>query len=241
MFCNRIFLHKCILHTVLVSFDVGILFLLQSVSKTFVFRVYHILCVDNDIKEDDSSMQGIEKITAVALAIDDYLAIPCFNGKKFDWNTLHVKMGIDEVLNQCICYKNQITYRMLAHQISYRLDFLFVKWGSSRPLAYGNKKDNGYLVKAWIGPPLYIEGITCDNYRKLQRILSTWKDLENRIHTWAMPKALFENKEFLFGVVVLLMKDGVALLEAEHESFQLSILLYKNSTIGIMCPIYRMV
>lgn len=212
-------LHECTSHTVFVAFDAGNLLSVAELARRLYPDCTIVLCADNDIKEDNASNIGIEKATEAALAINGYLAIPRFNGMKIDWNDLHVKMGIGEVQNQFMCYSrpdglpSSNTSDKLPPGFSLRMK------GCLPGLWHIEVKDDGHPVGTWIGPPLYIEGITRDelgNHGVFSLDGKIW--IKEHIHG-PCQKHCLKTRIVLFGVVVLLMKDGVVLLEVEYESF----------------------
>ncbi len=57
-----------------------------------------ILCADNDPKEGTTQNVGIEKATKAAQSINGLIAVcPLINGRKADFNDLHVAQGLDAV------------------------------------------------------------------------------------------------------------------------------------------------
>ena len=56
-----------------------------------------LICGDNDIRDNDTPNTGLDAATAAASAIDGILVMPELNGKKCDWNDIHVQCGLDAV------------------------------------------------------------------------------------------------------------------------------------------------
>lgn len=84
-------------HTTVVAFDAGNL---EAVARAM--RVKHpeamiLLCGDEDIREDGKPNAGREAATAAAHAIGGGLVMPALDGKKCDFNDVHVERGLAAV------------------------------------------------------------------------------------------------------------------------------------------------
>ena len=95
-------LYECLGLPVLVAFDAGNLEPVAEMARFKYPKRDIILCADNDC--ETNSNPGLTKATEAALAVDGYLAMPCHEGRKVDWNDLHQRMGAGEVRTQFMTY-----------------------------------------------------------------------------------------------------------------------------------------
>ena len=56
-----------------------------------------VLAGDYDIRDDEKPNVGLDAATAAAKAIGGVLAMPEFDGKKCDFNDIHMQRGLDAV------------------------------------------------------------------------------------------------------------------------------------------------
>ena len=90
-------LHEASGIPVMVAFDAGNLKPVAEGLRHQYPMATILLCGDNDIRDNETPNTGLDAATAAASAIDGLLVMPELNGKKCDWNDIHVQCGLDAV------------------------------------------------------------------------------------------------------------------------------------------------
>lgn len=90
-------IHEATGYPVVMAFDAGNLEPVARVVRAQYPDATIMLCVDNDIHTDGKPNTGVVSSTAAATAIGGLLAIPEMDGKKCDFNDVHVQRGLDAV------------------------------------------------------------------------------------------------------------------------------------------------
>lgn len=90
-------IHEATGYPTVMAFDAGNLKPVAQALRAKHPQATIILCADNDVREDGTPNTGIISATAAAKAIGGWLAIPEIDGKKCDFNDVHVQRGLDAV------------------------------------------------------------------------------------------------------------------------------------------------
>ncbi|MDZ4734271.1 MAG: toprim domain-containing protein, partial [Nitrospirota bacterium] len=90
-------IHEATGYPAVVAFDAGNLLPVAQALRAKNHDVTIIVCADNDVRDDGTPNTGREDATAAAEAIGGVLALPELDGKKCDFNDVHVQRGLDAV------------------------------------------------------------------------------------------------------------------------------------------------
>lgn len=183
---------------VLVAFDAGNLLPVAEVARRCYPDRKIVICADNDIKEDGSANVGADSARAAAMAVDGFLAVPRHEGRKCDWNDIHVKMGAAEV---CLQFQ---THSKPTEPAPTNKDgdkeklpsgFSLRSGGPLPGLWHTELKEDSDPVETWVGASLHVLGLTRDETSNAWGLLLEWYDQDGIRHTWAMPLSLLQGRD----------------------------------------------
>ncbi|MDR1947251.1 MAG: DUF927 domain-containing protein [Desulfovibrio sp.] len=182
-------LHECTGYPVLTAFSSGNLLSVAKAARQKYPERKIVVCADNDSDKPDNS--GLTKANAAAIAVDALLAVPRLpSGGKCDFNDVHQAEGLDAVFRQ---YGNAVKPEPSGDRLPSGFE---LRAGGGQPgLWHTEVKDGGDPVETWIGPPLYVLGLTRDEHGNAWGLLLQWKDPDGRSHTWAMSKSMLVGKD----------------------------------------------
>ena len=169
-------------HAVIMAFNAGNL---ESVARTIRQRFPEreiVLCADNDEggeKPDGTPFNpGVEAARKAAAAVGGKLAIcPLIEGKKTDFNDLHLAQGVDAVREAVEA----------ARTVNGMPDGFFISQTGKKNGLY---KLNAEGEPVYLGPPLFVRGLTRDSDGNNWGRLLEWHDKDGRLRQWAMPDAM---------------------------------------------------
>lgn len=173
-------LHMATGYPVMMAFSAGNL---ESVGKlareSFPDREI-IVCADNDIATKDNP--GVLKAKETAGRIGAKLAIcPVHNGKSTDFNDLHCSLSLEDVRTVIEAARKQIANCPMPD------GFSLVTEGKRAGLYRLDVKPDGDICETWLGPPLFIKGMTRDRDGNEWGLMLEWTDPDGNRHSWAMP------------------------------------------------------
>ncbi|WP_300806979.1 DUF927 domain-containing protein [uncultured Desulfovibrio sp.] len=212
-------------HAVIMAFNAGNL---ESVARTMRQRFPDreiVLCADNDEggeKPDGTPCNvGVEAARKAAAAVGGKLAIcPLIDGRKADFNDLHLAQGVDAVREAVEAARNRKQGSGCIMPEGYYL----VSEGRGAGLYKEILKPDGDSTQIRLGPPLFVRGMTRDDNGKDWGVMLEWYDPDNRLHSWAMPLDILSKQggEW-FGVLTNGGWFGVPGTRSKLSSFLLSV------------------
>ena len=169
-------------HAVVMAFNAGNL---ESVARTMRQRFPKreiVLCADNDEggeRPDGAPFNpGVEAARKAAAAVGGKLAIcPLIEGRKTDFNDLHLARGVDAV-------REAVEAARTANGMP---DGFFISEAGRKAGLY---KINAEGEPVYLGPPLFVRGLTRDSDGNNWGRLLEWHDKDGRLRRWAMPDAM---------------------------------------------------
>ena len=168
-------------HAVVMAFNAGNL---ESVARAMRQRFPErelVLCADNDEGERPDGTPcnvGADAARKAAVAVGGKLAIcPLINGRKADFNDLHLAQGVDAVREAVEA----------ARTVNGMPDGFFISQTGKKNGLY---KLNADGEPVYLGPPLFVRGLTRDSDGNNWGRLLEWHDKDGNLRRWAMPDAM---------------------------------------------------
>lgn len=182
-------------HAVIMAFNAGNL---AEVARTMRQRFPEreiVLCADNDEggeKPDGTPCNvGVEAARKAAAAVGGKLAIcPLIDGRKADFNDLHLAQGVDAVREAVEAARN----RKQGDGCIMPEGYYLVSEGRGAGLYKEILKPDGDSTQIRLGPPLFVRGMTRDDDGNDWGVMLEWYDPDNRLHSWPLPLDLLSKQ-----------------------------------------------
>lgn len=169
-------------HAVVMAFNAGNLAEVARIMRQRFPEREIVLCADNDEggeKPDGTPCNvGVDAARKAAAAVGAKLAIcPLIDGRKADFNDLHLAQGVDAVREAVEAARTD----------NGMPEGFFISQTGKKAGLY---KLNAEGDPVYLGPPLFVRGLTRDSDGTNWGRLLEWKDKDGRLRQWAMPDAM---------------------------------------------------
>lgn len=172
-------------HAVVMAFNAGNLAEVARIMRQRFPEREIVLCADNDEggeKPDGTPCNvGVEAARKAAAAVGAKLAIcPLIDGRKADFNDLHLAQGVDAVREAVEAARNRKQAKAMPD------NYYLVAEGKNAGLYKLETRADGSSDSVLLGPPLKVLGVTSDANGNDWGLMLEWFDPDGRRHTWAM-------------------------------------------------------